>query len=196
MKLIRNSYSFKVYKTTFCLFCTLFITLTFNTSCSRKALPEVSHTKSEVRTSNRELNLFLKEGYGKKLTTGKVKPDDIVKSARKYMGVPHCMGGSSSKCMDCSGLVMRVFANNGIQLPHNSEAQARYGNIIQNKSLLQKGDLVFFVNTYKTSKYITHAGIFIGNNQFIHTSSSKGVTITSMDNSWWKDKFIFGTRVF
>ncbi len=172
-------------------------------SCSRKALPEVEYQKRNTTskpsthiTGNKKLNQFIASGTGKTLFIGKAKADDIIKSARKYMGVPHCMGGSSSKCMDCSGLVMRAFALNGIKLPHNSEEQARYGNIIYNKYDLKKGDLVFFINTYKTSKYITHAGICIGNNQFIHTSSSKGVTITSLDNSWWKDKFIFGTRVF
>ena len=172
-------------------------------SCSRKALPEVEYQKRNITpkpsthiTGNKKLNQFIASGTGKTLFIGKAEADDIIKSARKYMGVPHCMGGSSSKCMDCSGLVMRAFALNGIKLPHNSEEQARYGKIIYNKYDLKKGDLVFFINTYKTSKYITHAGICIGNNQFIHTSSSKGVTITSLDNSWWKDKFIFGTRVF
>ncbi|MCW3788673.1 C40 family peptidase [Plebeiibacterium sediminum] len=181
----------------------LFLTLVFTTSCSRKALPDVSYQKSSItsktltpHTGNKRLNQFIASGTGKRLNTGKVSADDIIKSARKYMGTPHCMGGSSKKCMDCSGLVMQAFALNGITLPHNSEEQARYGKIIQDKNELRKGDLIFFINTYKTSKYITHAGICIGNNQFIHTSSSKGVTITSLDNSWWKDKFIFGTRVF
>ncbi len=202
----------------------LFTMFIINTSCSRKALPETSHHKqastkainkkaivkekysnktivkksntTTITTNNRELKQFLSQGYGKKLSVGKLTADNLIKSARKYMGVPHRMGGSSTKGMDCSGLVMRAFANNGVQLPHNSEEQARYGDIIQNKSQLHKGDLVFFINTYNTSKYITHAGIFIGNNQFIHTSSSRGVTITSLNNSWWKDKFIFGTRIF
>ncbi len=195
-----------------------FIALIINTSCSRKALPEVKYEKqkstskpaikresksstvakkSTVKktTGNKKLDQFIASGTERTLNTGRVSADDIIKTARKYMGVPHCMGGSSKKCMDCSGLVMRVFAINGISFPHSSQEQARYGQIIQSKSQLKRGDLVYFVNTYKTSKYITHTGICIGNNQFIHTSSSRGVTITSLDNSWWKDKFIFGTRV-
>jgi cell wall-associated NlpC family hydrolase len=106
------------------------------------------------------------------------------------------MGGTSRKCMDCSGLLMTVFATHNIQLPHNSEEQARYGTIISGMDELRKGDLVFFIRTYKTNSFITHSGIYLGDGNFIHTSSSKGVTITSLNNSWWADKFIFGTRVF
>ncbi len=91
---------------------------------------------------------------------------------------------------------MEAFADNGINISHNSEDQARYGKVILDKKNLRKGDLVFFINSYTTSKYITHVGIYIGNYQMIHASSSKGVSITSLNNIWWKDKFIFGTRLF
>ncbi len=176
-----------------------------STSCSRKSYPESSkHEKRTapvtdnrpIRTNNRALQRFLDQGHGKKLATGNLKADDLIQAARRYMGVKHCMGGSSKRCMDCSGLVMRAFEDNGITFPHNSEAQARYGKIILDKYKLKRGDLVYFINTYNTSKYITHTGICIGNNQFIHTSSSKGVMISSLDNSYWKTKFIFGTEVF
>ncbi len=186
-----------------------------NTSCSRKSYPD-SYTKvpghreettsrinntsatdnTPIRTSNKALQNFLAAGHGKKLATGRITPDDLIGAAREYMGVRHCMGGTSHSCIDCSGLVMKAFENNGIGFPHNSQAQARYGKIILDKYKLKKGDLVYFINTYNTSKYITHTGICIGNNQFIHTSSSKGVIISSLDNSYWKTKFIFGTEIF
>ena len=98
--------------------------------------------------------------------------------------------------MDCSGLLVTVFAIHGIRLPHNSEEQARYGEIIAGMNKLIKGDLVFFVRSYETHYFITHSGIYLGNNEFIHTSSKNGVTITSLNDPWWKEKFIFGTRVF
>jgi cell wall-associated NlpC family hydrolase len=81
-------------------------------------------------------------------------------------------------------------------LPHNSEEQARYGKIITGMDKLKRGDLVFFIRSYKTNNFITHTGIYIGNNEFIHTSSKSGVTITSLKDPWWNDKFIFATRVF
>jgi cell wall-associated NlpC family hydrolase len=88
-----------------------------------------------------------------------------------------------------------VFARHGINLPHNSEEQARYGKIIDGMDKLKKGDLVFFIRSYRTLHFITHSGIYLGNNNFIHTSSKDGVTITSLNDHYWKEKFIFGTRV-
>ncbi|PWE00350.1 NlpC/P60 family protein [Marinilabilia rubra] len=165
-------------------------------SCSRKVLPGISYTKLENKTGKGMLNRFLEDGTGKRLPMGTVSEEDLISTAKEYIGVPHRMGGCSSRGMDCSGLLMRVFAIHGITLPHNSEEQARYGDIIESKSQLKKGDLVFFVNTYRTQRFITHSGIYAGNNRFVHTSSSQGVTITSLDNVWWRDKFIFGTRIF
>ena len=122
---------------------------------------------------SRELKRFMDGGVEKNLKTGSVSSAEVIRAARKYMGVPHCMGGSTAKCMDCSGLLLRVFDTHGIELPHNSEAQARYGKIIPNKKSLRKGDLVFFIRTYRTSRFITHSGIYVGSNQFLHVSSSQ-----------------------
>ena len=166
------------------------------TSCSKRIYPETSHEQPVSKAEKKRLNEFLETRTGKALNTRSVTPDEIIKTARKYLGVPHCMGGITMKCIDCSGLLTAVFASHGIDLPHNSEEQSRYGKLIDNRSDLTKGDLVFFIRTYNTSRYITHSGIYIGNNQFIHTSTSKGVTVTSLSNTWWSDKYIFGTRIF
>ncbi len=58
------------------------------------------------------------------------------------------------------------------------------------------GDMVFFIRTYNTSRFITHSGIFIGDKKFLHTSTSLGVTITSLDDPWWNERYLFATRVF
>jgi cell wall-associated NlpC family hydrolase len=178
------------------IFVLLITVLPLFSSCAEKFYPVFSSEMEEVPESNRELKKFIADGVEKNLNTGNVSPSDLIRTGRKYIGVPHCMGGTTSRCMDCSGLLVRVFDTHGIKLPHNSEAQARYGEMIFNKDGLRKGDLVFFIRTYRTSHYITHSGIYIGDNQFLHASSSQGVTITSLDNSWWKDKFVFGTRIF
>jgi cell wall-associated NlpC family hydrolase len=156
---------------------------------------EFSIDKIDSHGEETRLKYFLGGGFGKKTNINGVKADEIVRSAQKYLGVPHCMGGKSKKCMDCSGLLVAVFAGYDIHLPHNSEEQARYGQII-GKDELREGDLVFFIKSYQTQNFITHSGIYIGNNRFIHTSSSKGVTFTSLDDQYWKERFIFGTRLF
>ena len=164
--------------------------------CAKRAYPERGFNNIENAGENKKLKSFLDSGIEKNLDTHNTGPDKIIKTAREYLGVPHCMGGTTRKCMDCSGLLVAVFARYDIRLPHNSEEQAKYGRLIAVKDELRKGDLVFFIRSYKTQRFITHSGIYLGNNEFIHASSTNGLTITSLDDNWWKGKFIFGTRVF
>jgi len=166
------------------------------TYCSKQLYHEQSFPNIESKAENKKLKDFMAAGAEKVINTRNTSPDEIIKTAKQYLGVPHCMGGTTMKCLDCSGLLVAVFGKHGIKLPHNSEEQARYGKIITRRDELKKGDLVFFIRSYKTHYFITHAGIYIGNNQFIHTSSTVGVTITSLSDPWWTEKFIFGTRLF
>jgi lipoprotein Spr len=167
-----------------------------NTFCSKQLYPEPSYENIESQTEKKKLKDFMETGTEKRINTQNTSAIEIIKTAQKYLGVPHCMGGTTMKCMDCSGLLVTVFAKHGILLPHNSEEQARYGKIIAGMDKLIEGDLVFFIRSYETHSFITHSGIYLGNNKFIHTSSKNGVTITSLNNPWWSGKFIFGTRVF
>jgi len=167
----------------------------FATDCARKLSPARSFENIDSKAEKKKLEHFISGGVEKSLNTNNVNADELIKAARQYLGVPHCMGGTTSKCMDCSGLLFAVFRKFNISLPHNSEEQARYGTIIMRREDLKKGDLVFFIRTYRTSNFITHAGICIGNNEFIHASTSNGVTITSLYDPWWNGKFIFGTKV-
>lgn len=180
-----------------------------NASCSKQIYTQTSIQNIETPREKKDLENFMSGSIGKKLITYNTSADEIITSAdeiitnadeiintaKKYLGVPHCMGGTTMKCMDCSGLLVTVFANHGIKLPHNAEEQSRYGKILTETDKLSKGDLVFFIGTYNTNYLITHSGIYIGNNQFIHASTTKGVTITSMNDPWWSDKYIFATRI-
>lgn len=192
--------------------------LLVNASCSRRAHPAASGTTGTVSgttglileppgmtlrlpdvtvstSEKKRLEDFMAAGIEHPVTTGKTTSDAIIETARGYLGVPHCMGGTTAKCMDCSGFVFRVFATNGITLPHGSEEQARYGKIVTEKDLLMPGDLVFFIRTYSTSRVITHSGIYLGDGSFIHASSSQGVTVTSLSDPYWSGRYIFGTRL-
>ncbi|NCB09907.1 MAG: NlpC/P60 family protein [Bacteroidia bacterium] len=167
----------------------------FITSCSKKQIPFSSGNSARTNVSS-EMQAFLNDGVEKKLDTGRKKPDQIIKTAEKYIGTPHCMGGTTRKCMDCSGLTYVSFRENKIEIPRRSQDQARYGRIIFDKTDLKKGDLVFFTQSYQTPDFITHVGIYTGNGRFIHASTSGGVIITPLENSWWSQRFVFGTRVF
>lgn len=171
------------------------VCLLLTANCSKQLYPDSSFQNIRSHAEKKMLKDFMDAGTGKAINTHKNIADSIIQTAKKYIGVPHCMGGTSMKCMDCSGLLVTVFAKYGIYLPHNSEEQARYGKIVTGKDKLIKGDLVFFIRSYETDNFITHSGIYIGNNNFIHTSTKNGVTITSLSDPWWKDKFILGTRL-
>ena len=172
------------------------VCLLLTTYCSKQLYQEPSFQNIGSQAENNKLKDFMTTGTEKVIDTHNASADEIIKTAQQYLGVPHCMGGTTMKCIDCSGLLTAVFAKYNIHLPHNSEEQARYGKIITGMDELEKGDLVFFIRSYKTTRFITHSGIYIGSNEFIHTSSKKGVTITSLDDPWWNEKFIFATRVF
>lgn len=165
------------------------------TSCTKKQIPFSSSNYNPAEFTL-EMQAFAKGGIEKELKTGRKKPKKIIKTAEKYLGTPHCLGGTTKKCMDCSGLTYVSFAKNKITLPRNSQEQARYGRLIFDKKDLKRGDLVFFTKSYNTADFITHVGIYLGNNRFIHASTSNGVVVTPFDNPWWSQRFVFGTRVF
>ncbi len=165
-------------------------------SCSGRLYRDIQAGTTVNRVEAGDLRSFMNSDVEKELDTRKANPDMIIQTARRYLGVPHCMGGTTEKCMDCSGLLYRVFLIHGIKLPHNSEEQARYGKIIADEGKLKTGDLVFFTRTYNTKQFVTHSGIYTGSGKFIHTSSSGGVVVTSINDPWWRERYLFGTRVF
>ena len=114
------------------------------------------------------------------------KRNQIVQEAKRYLGVPYSWGGSTPSGFDCSGYVQYVLKQCGITVPRTTELQAQVGNYIA-KSSLRPGDLVFLQNTYRTG--ISHVGIYIGNNQMIHASSSKGVTVGNLSSSYYIEHY-------
>jgi lipoprotein Spr len=145
---------------------------------------------------NEKIGAFKREGVGKKIDTLRYDIDGIIGYAESLLGTPHTMGGYSASGLDCSGLVKLAHAQFGVVLPHCSNEQARYGTILSPAEELKRGDLVFFHSTYSTSNLITHSGIYVGENKFIHTSTSNGVSIsTLLDSAYWQKHYLFATRL-
>lgn len=110
--------------------------------------------------------------------------DKLISTAKSLNGTPYVWGGSTPSGFDCSGFIYHVYNKAGKGISRTS-SQGYFDRSYYVNSP-QKGDLVFFKNTYKSG--ISHLGIYIGNNQFIHAGSS-GVQITSLDNSYWSKHF-------
>lgn len=121
----------------------------------------------------------------------RVSADRIIDTAKKYMGVPYVWGGMTPSGFDCSGLVQYVFAENGMSLPRTTTLQYKVGTYVS-RSNLKVGDLVFFDTS---GNGVSHVGIYMGNGQFIHSSSSKGVTISNLSNSYWNARYLGARRV-
>ncbi|MEW6696692.1 MAG: C40 family peptidase [Bacillota bacterium] len=115
----------------------------------------------------------------------------VLDYAKQYIGVRYRSGGESPKGFDCSGYVRYVYKNFGIDLVHTAAGQYRAGTAIKREEL-RPGDLVFF-NT--GGRGINHSGIYIGNNQFIHASSSRGIRIDSLYDSYWKPRYRGANRI-
>ena len=125
-------------------------------------------------------------------SSGRTTAAAVITTAEKYIGVPYVWGGSSPSGFDCSGFVQYVFQQHGIQLNRTASTQYQHG-IYVSQGNLQPGDLVFFQNTYTTG--ISHLGIYIGNGEFIHASSSNGVTISQLSNAYWSSHYYGARRI-
>jgi len=118
----------------------------------------------------------------------------VVKTARKMLGVKYRYGGTHpNRGFDCSGLVQYSHKAAGVHLPRTTGQQYRASRPIQ-KRYLKPGDLVFF--KIAVSRAVSHVGIYLGNNKFIHApSSGKQVKISSMNERYWRKRFTGAGRV-
>ena len=123
--------------------------------------------------------------------------DQILNEASTYIGTPYRFGGMTRSGIDCSAFVLSVYGSvTGINLPRISSAQAQEGERVEREQL-EKGDLLFFQTR---GSRISHVGIVQeitpeGEIKFIHASTSKGVTISSLNEKYWGLRFRFAKRI-
>jgi hypothetical protein len=144
--------------------------------------------------SNREYSEIQQTSKNNILSVTRSNPGYMAASlARKQVGAPYRYGGSSPSGFDCSGLAHYVYGKLGVNLPRKSREMARVGQQVPVHDLLP-GDLVFFrINRNRVS----HVGIYIGNDKFVHaTKSGDPVRKDSITNPWWRKRFVVGRRLF
>lgn len=116
---------------------------------------------------------------------------NLLKNIDSWWGTKYCVGGSSKECVDCSSFACALYKDvYNIQLPRVAQDQFNSCNKIASENL-QEGDLVFFHNS---GRGISHVGVFLTNNKFVHSSTSDGVTISDLKDGYWQPRFISGGR--
>ena len=152
----------------------------FTTSCAtnRKqpadAAPDLSRAeKSEKKSQTSSVEARILEEY------------------KRWQGTRHQLGGTGGEGIDCSGFVKAVYQDAfNIKLPRTATAQVRQGKPVALADL-RPGDLVFFT----PPNYPRHVGIFLNRSQFVHASKTKGVTISKLDEHYWRRYFWTARRI-
>jgi cell wall-associated NlpC family hydrolase len=113
----------------------------------------------------------------------------LTRSALRFLGAPYVFGGTTASGFDCSGFVQHVFAMLGITLPRTADAQYDVGRRVVGGP--RPGDLVFF-DTYGG---VSHVGIYLGRGKFVHASTSQGVTVSRLSESYWAARYVGAKRL-
>lgn len=112
----------------------------------------------------------------------------LVEEAARWIGVPYRYAGNDKEGVDCSGLTSQVFLKTlNVKMPRNSAEQQRWCKGISRENL-QPGDLVFFA-TGSNRERVSHVGIYVGNGDIIHASSSRGVIVSNLDEKYYTVRY-------
>jgi len=126
-------------------------------------------------------------------TSAGIKKSDIMSKIYNLLGTPYHYGGVSDKGIDCSAFVRKIYESTAsILLPRTAHEQFTVGKIVK-RADLQFGDIIFF-HTRKCI-FVSHVGIYLGDNLFAHSSSRYGVTISSLESTYYDKRFIGAKRI-
>ncbi|TAG32110.1 MAG: hypothetical protein EAZ35_00635 [Sphingobacteriia bacterium] len=163
-------------------------TTTAGSTGVKKMAKPVSASKTDVEKANW---LQIKYAVLVDIPAENLNNIPLLELIDQWWGTRYCIGGSSSNCIDCSGFT-QVVMREIFELTLPRTAQEQY-NLMQRIEIedLREGDLVFF-NT--SGRGISHVGVYLQNNKFVHASTSQGVTITDLGDKYWSPKFRGGGR--
>lgn len=120
-------------------------------------------------------------------TVEKLTNVNLLKSIDEWWGTSYCMGGSTKDCIDCSAFTQTVMQNvYNTTIPRTAQEQFNSSKQI-NMEDLNEGDLVFF-NT-NGGRDITHVGVYLFNNKFVHAATSNGVMVSDLNDTYWKPRY-------
>lgn len=166
-------------------------TVSSSTKTTSKTTTSKTTSSTTLSKSTTATDKSTATNRGTTSTVTSTKASAVISTAKSFMGVPYVWGGTTPSGFDCSGYIQYVLGKNGISVPRTAAEQYKVGTSVS-KSNLRTGDLVFFT-TYKEGP--SHLGFYLGEGKFIHASSSKGVTISSLSSDYYSSRYIGAKRV-
>jgi cell wall-associated NlpC family hydrolase len=173
--------------------CALFSILMIFASCH----PYPRYRTGEARPPGeekvqRQVDRRYESANAKKLKTGSSKLIELGRIIQSYLGTPYKGTSPYKKGIDCSQFTAAVYKKfNGTKLPRMARKQFNVGQQVSGTKL-RYGDLVFFRTDGRS---ISHVGIYIGYNEFVHASTSSGVRISDIRSEYWKNRFVGARRI-
>ena len=161
------------------------VALLFLSGCSsRKPTPHKVTLKKYKKSPRKETVPY-------KLRNKNAITVSLYEEYKKWYGTPYKYGGTSMRGIDCSAFVQTVFMDAfRVRVPRTTKEQVKRGYQVSRKKI-RAGDIVFF----RTSWNSRHSGIYLEKGNFMHTSSKHGVTISSLNNPYWRSKYWQTRRV-
>jgi cell wall-associated NlpC family hydrolase len=121
--------------------------------------------------------------------------ENILKNAKKHLGEDYVWGGTNPGGFDCSGYMQYIYKKEGVSIPRTANQQSKVGKEVS-RFELKKGDLLFFLTDKSRNIPVTHVGMYLGDDKFIHAASKrKGIIISSFNKSRYSKLFVKATRI-
>ncbi|MCW6565086.1 bifunctional murein DD-endopeptidase/murein LD-carboxypeptidase [Yersinia ruckeri] len=162
-------------------------------ACSSSNTSNLQNAQTEMRAVNDKNGLLLQasqDEFEAMVRNVDIK-SKILEQYAGWKGVRYRLGGSSKRGIDCSAFVQLTFREQfGMDLPRSTSEQQDIGKTIQ-RTKLRPGDLVLF----RAGSTGRHVGIYLGNDKFVHASTSIGVTISNLSDKYWNKRYQDGRRV-
>jgi hypothetical protein len=162
-----------------------------------KEMEKLENKKRVAKFTEEQKKLFSQIDELKKVRIkgGYYDKTNILLNAKKYLGGKYVWGGTLPNGFDCSGYVQYVYKKEGVQLPRTAFQQSKVGKDVTWQTL-QEGDLLFFLTDKSRNIPVTHVGLYLGEDKFIHAASSKkGIIISSLSKSRYAKLFVKATRI-
>ena len=133
--------------------------------------------------------------HKKRLKSGFYDKTKMLKNAKTHLGENYVWGGTRPNAFDCSGYTQYLYRKEGVELPRTAYEQSKVGKEVS-RFELKKGDLLFFLTDKSRGIPVTHVGMYLGHDKFIHAASKKkGIITSSFSKSRYSRLFVTARRI-